>query len=66
MSVTIEIDAPELMPHLVAGLEAGGCSAEPITSHAWNTDRLCPDFGMKARALTPSGSRSISDGGTRR
>ncbi|MFL5929059.1 MAG: hypothetical protein ACJ77E_19185 [Gaiellaceae bacterium] len=34
MSVTIEIDAPQLLPHLLAGLEAGGCSAELISSHS--------------------------------
>jgi hypothetical protein len=34
MSVTIEIDAPHLLPHLLAGLEAGGCSAELIGPHS--------------------------------
>lgn len=36
MCVTIEIDAPELMPHLLAGLEAGGCSARRISPGACN------------------------------
>jgi hypothetical protein len=34
MSVTIEIDAPQLLPRLVTGLEAGGCWAQPISSRA--------------------------------
>ena len=29
-SVTIEIDPPDLLPHLLERLEAGGCSAEMI------------------------------------
>jgi hypothetical protein len=32
--VTIEIDLPHLLPQLMAGLRAGGCSAEPISSRA--------------------------------
>jgi hypothetical protein len=32
--VTIEIDAPLLLPQLVAGLRAGGCSAELIDARA--------------------------------
>ena len=34
MSVTIEIDAPQLLPDLLAGLNAGGCSVERINSRA--------------------------------
>jgi len=34
MSVTIEIDAPQLLPHLLTRLEDGGCSVEPIGSRA--------------------------------
>jgi hypothetical protein len=34
MNVIIEIDAPQLLPHLRARLEAGGCSAHAISSHA--------------------------------
>jgi hypothetical protein len=34
MSVTIEIDEPQLLPNLLAGLRAGGCSAELLDSHA--------------------------------
>jgi hypothetical protein len=32
MGVTIEIDPPHLLPHLLDRLEAGGCSAEVIDS----------------------------------
>jgi hypothetical protein len=34
MSVTIEIDAPQLLPNLLTRLEAGGCAAQPIGSRA--------------------------------
>jgi hypothetical protein len=34
MSVTIQIDAPHLLPHLLASLEADGCLAELISSHS--------------------------------
>ena len=34
MSVTIEINTPELLPQLLDGLRAGGCSAQLINSHA--------------------------------
>jgi hypothetical protein len=34
MGVTIEIDAPHLMPQLLHRLQADGCSVEPISSHA--------------------------------
>jgi hypothetical protein len=34
MSVTIEIDAPLLLPQLLAGLRAGGCSAESVSARA--------------------------------
>ena len=34
MNVTIEIDSPQLLPQLVAGLKSGGCSAELIDKHA--------------------------------
>ena len=34
MGVTIEIDAPELLPQLVERLEAGGCSAQRISPRA--------------------------------
>jgi hypothetical protein len=33
-SVIIEIDAPPLLPQLVAGLEAADCRAVPISSRA--------------------------------
>ena len=41
MSVTIEIDAPQLLPHLVTRLEAGGCSAQAISPRrvASSTDK---------------------------
>ena len=34
MSVIIEIDAPQLLPQLVARLQAAGCWAAPISSDA--------------------------------
>jgi hypothetical protein len=34
MSVTIEIDAPRLLPHLLTCLEAGCCSAQAISPRA--------------------------------
>jgi hypothetical protein len=33
VNVIIEIDTQDLLPHLRAELEAGGCSVEPISSH---------------------------------
>ncbi|MEN3342359.1 MAG: hypothetical protein V7644_1763 [Actinomycetota bacterium] len=33
MGVTIEIDAPHLLPHLLDRLAAGGCVAEAVGSH---------------------------------
>jgi len=50
MGVTIEIDAPHLLPHLLDGLEAVGCSAEVIDAGACrviHTEALDP-----AEALT--------------
>jgi hypothetical protein len=34
MSVIIEIDAPQLLPQLVARLQSAGCSAAPIGNDA--------------------------------
>jgi hypothetical protein len=34
MNVTIEIDAPRLLPRLMAGLQAAGCSVEAVSSRA--------------------------------
>jgi hypothetical protein len=34
MSVTIEIDTPRLLPQLLAGLKAGGCTTQRINAHA--------------------------------
>lgn len=34
MSVIIEIDAPQLLPHLVSWLRAADCCVAPISSHA--------------------------------
>ena len=34
LSVIIEIDAPRLLPQLVAGLRAADCWAEPISAQA--------------------------------
>ena len=34
MGVTIEIDQPHLLPHLLDRLEAGGCAAEAIDERA--------------------------------
>ena len=33
MNVTIEIDSPQLLPQLVAGLNSGGCLTELIDKH---------------------------------
>ena len=34
MGIEIQIDAPHLLPHLIEGLVAGGCSAEIIDAGA--------------------------------
>ena len=50
MSVTIEIDAPQLLPHLLTRLEAGGCSAQadqlPRLSRGPPSRRLSADEAL--------------------
>ena len=35
MGLMIEINVPDLLPQLVDRMEAGGCSTEPVNSHAF-------------------------------
>ena len=48
MSVIIEIDAPDLLPSLVARLQAADCWAEPISTNACRVVHLDAESASQA------------------